>query len=824
MTTGIEILNRGFTDLIEVTPPGCKLSPASNIRAEDRGKCPGRLNGHNDYVGYDWRRAPVPTPAEVERWQKHKSNIGLRATNFPAVDIDCTNAPLSNVIRGLALAFLGMAPERIGRSPKRLLIYRTDEPFRRMRLWIKEPNGTKQLIEVLGEGQQFVVAGIHPVTGKPYEWPTGMLDAEDCEFITRDQVDAWLTQVQDTLECFGYECEREGSGALATERAEINQAVLTGDAKNVKDALEFLPNTNELFPGRDDYLRVGYAVKAACGEDGYPLFEEWALAWEGNESFAGNDPDTVRSDWERMQPPFEVGAPWLYEMAQKRGYDWAANEFEADLDAPAEADTVTDAELAAAYAAQVVPGSGATSGAGGTGSARPDKYTDAAMANRLVRRYGSHVRYCVEQQKWYAWNGERWTADGKGDVYRLMATLMHEATDEIYADTNLTTSERASKAYTMGSQQKRASCISYAEHEKALIAKLMDFDAGPYLLNTPGGVVNLKTGEVSELKPEMLMTRTTAVTPATGAPKEWLRFLGEATGQDAAMIDYLQRVAGYALSGDKSIHSLHFFYGPGGNGKGTFLNTLCDILQDYARVASMDTFVASRYDRHPTELAKLAGARLVVAQETDDGRTWDESKLKQLTSDDKVSARFMAKDFFEFVPTFKLLFSGNHRPSIKNVDDALKRRIHIVPFTRKPAKVDPQLREKLKAEWAQILQWCVEGAVKFFSEGTLHDPAEVHEATEEYFEGEDSFMQWLHERTAPGKSTDFVETAALSEDYNQWAEKNGETKRSAKSLGRLLADHGFKRTRRTSTGGRGFVAIVLTHETGDEFDYDTKLA
>lgn len=823
MTTGIEILNRGFTDLIEVTPPGCKLSPLSAIRAEDRGKCPGRLNAHGEYAGYDWRRAPVPTPAEVQQWQKAKANVGLRATHFPGVDIDCTNLALSNVIRGLALAFLGMAPERIGRAPKRLLIYRTKEPFRRMRLWIKEPNGTKQLIEVLGEGQQYVVAGIHPVTGKPYEWPTGMLDAEDCEFITRDQVDAWLTQVQDTLECFGYECEREGSGALASDRAEINQTALTGDYEKIATALDFLPNTNELFPGRDDYLRVGYAVKAALGENGYPLFEKWALDWEGNASFSCNELDTVRADWERMQPPFEVGAPWLYEMAQKRGYDWAADEFTADLDAPAGTDTVTDAELAAAYAAQVVPGSGGTSGAGVTGSARPDKYTDAAMANRLVRRYGEFVRFCPEQSKWYAWNGERWTPDGKGDVYRLMSNLLHAATDEIYADGNLTPSERTSKAYTMGSQQKRSSCVAYAECEKALTAKVMDFDADPYLLNTPGGVVDLKTGEMLELTPSMLMTRVTAVTPTHGVPVEWMRFLNEATGCDPEMIDYLQRVAGYALSGDKSIHSLHFFYGPGGNGKGTFLNTLREVWKDYATSASMTTFVASRYDKHPTDLADLAGSRLVIAQETDEGRSWDEAKLKQLTSNDPVKARFMAKDFFEYIPTFKLLFSGNHRPSIKNVDDAMKRRIHIVPFTRKPAKVDPYLSEKLKAEAAQILQWCIDGAVKFFADG-FKDPPSVHEATQEYFEIEDDFTQWLQERTAPGKANDFVETKALVDDYNEWAEANGERRRSTKSLAGLLADHGFKRGRLTAKSGRGFIALKLTHEPGDEFDYDPSLA
>ncbi|HJQ13054.1 MAG TPA: phage/plasmid primase, P4 family [Gemmatimonadaceae bacterium] len=815
MTTGLELLNLGYTDLIEVTPPGCKLSPFSKIKDEDRGKCPGTY--HPDgWSGYNWQRAPAATPADVERWATHNANVGLLAAHYPGVDIDCTNERLSSLIRTQAVAHLGMAPERVGRSPKRLLVYHCDTPFRRMRLWIMEPNGTKHLIEILGAGQQYVVAGIHPTTKKPYAW-TQLYDAANLETITQADAEAWLDHMEELLDVFGYTCTREGAGAVETDRTQIDQAALSGDANRIRLALSFLPNTNELFPGRDDYLRVGYAIKAALGESGRELFEEWATTWEGNDRFAGNDPATVSSDWDRMHAPFEVGAPWLYEMAQKRGYDWAADEFTADLDAPS--DDVSDAELAAAYAAQ----GAAAAASAAAANPRPDKYTDAAMSNRLVRRYGKSVRYCPEQSKWYAWDGDKWMAEGKGDVYRLMANLLHEATDEIYRDSNLTPSERSSKAYVMGSQGKRASCVAYAECEKPLIVKTMDFDADPYLLNTPGGVVDLKTGEITECVPEMLMTRTTAVMPSSGVPAEWLRFLNEATGTDPEMIDYLQRVAGYALSGDKSIHSLHFFYGPGGNGKGTFLNTLRDIWGDYAEPASMATFVSSRYDKHPTELADLAGARLVIAQETDEGRSWDEAKLKQLTSNDPVKARFMAKDFFEFVPTFKLLFSGNHRPSIKNVDAAMKRRIHIVPFVNAPKRVDPYLSEKLKSEAAQILQWCIDGAVKFFVDG-FRDPERVHEATQEYFESEDDFTQWLQERTTAGTKNDFVETKALADDYNEWAESNGERRRSTKSIAGLLVDHGFQRGRRTALSGRGFFALKLTHEPGDEFGYDPALA
>lgn len=836
MTTALDILNRGYDELISVVPPGANISEGSGIRMEDRGKVPGICNGNKLWHGYDWRRAPAPTPAEVQQWMKLGANVGLRAAKFPGVDIDCTNTSLSNVIKSLALAHLGVAPERIGRFPKRLLVYRASEPFRRMRLWI---DNRKHLVEILGDGQQYVVNGIHPVTEKPYAWPTGLLDAEDLMEITRDDADAFLTLLQDTLDTFGYVCEREGSGALSRERAEINQTALHGDAARIRDALVFLPNTNDLFPGRDDYLRVGYAIKGALGDtdEAYALYENWCLLWEGNETHAGNEAETVASDWSRMHAPFEVGAPWLYEMAQKQGYDWAADEFDSATGMEDAPDLLTDAEFAAAYHRQAVQGTDASGvghanvpdtdvdpdAPGGSGTSKPDRWTDAAMSNRLVRRYRDSVRYCPQQSNWYAWDGQRWTPDGKSEVFRRMAGLLNKAAEEIYADGNLTPSERSGKAYVMGSQAKRAACVSYAESERALAAAITDFDADPFTLNTPGGVVNLRTGKISEADPKLLQTRMTAVAPLPGVPTIWLKFLRDATGNDPAMIDYLQRMAGYALTGDKSLHSLHFFYGPGGNGKGTYLNTLREIWKDYAKAAPMSVFVASRYDRHSTELAYLAGTRLVIAQETDEGRSWDEAKLKQLTSNDPVTARFMAKDFFEFMPTFKLLFSGNHRPSIKNVDDALRRRIHIVPFTRKPKEPDEQLSATLRAEWPQILQWAIDGCIKYLDDG-LRDPESVHEATAEYFEEEDAFTQWMRERVLRTTNADFIETRALLEDYNQWAGENGEQRRSAKSIAGLFVDAGFKRYRPANSAPRGFIGMKLAREPGDEFSYDPDLA
>jgi P4 family phage/plasmid primase-like protien len=821
----IDLLSAGYDDLICVSAPGGTIHKDSELRAQDMGKVPAKCNPFDEWYGYNWRAEPKPSHARVQSWLDDGANIGLKATNFPAVDIDVTNTSLANLIQRLAGQHLGLAPVRVGRAPKRLMIYKTTEPFRRMRLWIKQGD-EKHLIEVLGDGQQYVVAGTHPVTGKPYSWTQEPFNVEYLTEITHDDVEAFFTLVEDAVDLFGYECEREGSGALARDRQEIDQRALTGDAQKVSAALSYLPNTNDLFPGRDDYLRVGYAIKAALGDEGYSHFETWALEWEGNGHADPNTPESVWSDWQRMQPPFEVGANWLYEKAQLNGWDWAAEEFEADSSLSAEdgpheegSGVLSDAAFAAAVAAQTIPGDAERKAerikfAG--------EYTDRDLTMKFVKAYREEVRYCEEMGKWLAWDGQRWNRAGDNAVHYRVGELLEDACQEASMTIESTKECKATVAM-LGSNAKRNNVVAYAKVMPALAVDVEALDTQDHLLNTPAGVVDLRTGLMSPHDPTLLLTKVSAVAPEAGKPKRWLQFLHEATGGDKQMIEYLQRVAGYALTGDKSLHSLHFFYGPGGNGKGTFLNTLRDVWGEYAKTADMSIFVSQKFEQHSTGLADLAGARLVLAQETDDSRMWDEAKLKQLTSADPVKARFMQKDFFEFKPKFKLLFAGNHRPGIRNVDDALRRRIHIVPFTRKPETPDIDLPLKLLEEFGQILQWAIEGAMKFYAEKSLRDPDVVHEATNEYFDDEDDFGQWLMERTVEDKNA-FSLTRDLVDDYQQWAASGNGQRRGPKTIAALLGDKGFKRGRVDGRGARGFIGIRLTRTPGDEFGTDPDLS
>ena len=226
--------------------------------------------------------------------------------------------------------------------------------------------------------------------------------------------------------------------------------------------------------------------------------------------------------------------------------------------------------------------------------------------------------------------------------------------------------------------------------------------------------------------------------PANSACPRWRRFLDEVTAGDVELQAFLARVAGYGLTGSTREHALFFLYGTGANGKGTFLNTLTGILGDYAQIAGMDTFTESQTDRHPAELAVLRGARVVAAQETDEGRRWAESRIKALTGGDPITARFMRQDFFTYTPQFKLMIAGNHKPGLRNIDEAIRRRFHLLPFTVRipPEQRDLQLFEALRQEWPAILGWAVRGCLEWQAEG-LNPPAAVIEATAEYFDDED---------------------------------------------------------------------------------------
>ncbi|WP_287497596.1 phage/plasmid primase, P4 family [Pandoraea sp. CB10b_02] len=425
--------------------------------------------------------------------------------------------------------------------------------------------------------------------------------------------------------------------------------------------------------------------------------------------------------------------------------------------------------------------------------------TEDALALAFTRRYHRDWRYVAAWGRWLVWDGQRWrTEDTLAATDLIRGVCRHAA---VQAD-NPKVAAKLASAGTVGGVER----LARADRRHA--ATTDEWDADPWLLNTPGGVVDLRTGRQRPHDRADRMTKITTATPGGDCPT-WRQFLAEVTGGDATLQAYMQRMAGYALTGSTQEHALFFLYGTGANGKSVFVNTLATILGDYAANAPMDTFMETRTDRHPTDMAGLRGARFVAAIETEQGRRWAESKVKSLTGGDKISARFMRQDFFEFFPQFKLFVAGNHKPAIRNIDEAMKRRLHLIPFTITvpPERRDKLLQHKLLAERDGILAWAVQGCLDWQRLGRLDPPQQVVEATEEYFEAEDALGRWLDERCVRDPNAKSL-TAELFADWKQWAESAGEFAGSQKRFADLLLTRGVEKWRNT-VGLRGFRGVGL---------------
>jgi putative DNA primase/helicase len=361
-------------------------------------------------------------------------------------------------------------------------------------------------------------------------------------------------------------------------------------------------------------------------------------------------------------------------------------------------------------------------------------FSEEALALEFANRHGGEARHVAAWNKWLLYDGRCWRADEKKRVFALSRQLCRSMAMAV---------NKRTEAKRLASARTVAAVVMLAGVDPRIAAGVEQWDADPWLLNTPGGVLDLRTGAMRRHWAEDYMTKMTAAEPRGDCPK-FKAFLDRIMGGDKALIAYLRRAFGYCLTGDTSEQAIFFNHGAGQNGKTVLMSTVSGILGDYNCATPIETFTESRSDRHPTELARLRGARLVTATETEAGRHWAESRLKELTGGEKIAARFMHKDFFEYLPQFKPVISGNHKPRLRSVGFAMRRRVNMIPFqvTIPPDERDPALVEKLKAEWPGILQWMIDGCLDW-QEGGLAPPEAVMTATDAYFAGEDGYSNWI---------------------------------------------------------------------------------
>lgn len=443
---------------------------------------------------------------------------------------------------------------------------------------------------------------------------------------------------------------------------------------------------------------------------------------------------------------------------------------------------------------------------GGTDDGSPECSvwaTEDALALAFTGKFSQDWRYVAAWGRWLVWTGQRWQHE---DTLKSQHLIRHICRDAALKMDNHKSAVKLASSGTVGGVER------LARTDRRHAATATEWDADPWLLNTPGGVVNLKNGltrphDRVDRMTKMSTAKPFLVNPAAACPT-WRAFLHSTTAGDEALQAYLARMVGYCLTGSTQEHAIFFVYGTGGNGKSVFINTVANLLGDYATHAPMDSFMETRSDRHPTDMAGLRGARLVCSIETEQGRRWAESKIKALTGGDPISARFMRQDFFEFTPQFKLVVAGNHKPSIRNVDEAMKRRLHLIPFTVTipPEQRDQHLPEKLLAERDGILAWAIQGCLEWQRMG-LRPPQCVLDATDEYFESEDAIGRWLAERCVRHANAKAL-TIELFNDWKQWAEANGEFIGSQKRFADALLTRRIDKWR-NGMGARGFVGIGL---------------
>jgi len=427
-------------------------------------------------------------------------------------------------------------------------------------------------------------------------------------------------------------------------------------------------------------------------------------------------------------------------------------------------------------------------------------------AEHLITRYGDNIRYC-QGSGWleYSEPNKVWQRD--------MGHSVLESIRQVCRGLNADGSAVLGRASTF------RGVAAIAQNDPRIHTEPSEWDKYPMLLNTPKGVISLDGAPIEVPLRELHLTKSTRVAPANGKPAVWMNFLSEITLGDQGLQRYLQQIAGYCLTGSTKEQALFFAYGDGGNGKGVFLSALGDILGDYSAQATMEVFTVSKssFDRHTTDIAMLAGARSVMASETEEGRSWRESQVKQMTGGDKITCRFMRQDNFTFKPEFKIFVISNNKPRVLKVDDAMRRRMNIIPFNFKPQVIDRGLDKKLEAEYPQILSWAIAGCQDWLKNG-FTKPQCVIEETNDYFREQDLGSQWLVERCEVAK--DATEQAiTLFNDWKIFMVSKGENPTSlnvtrfGNEMKRLMAPCGFDKHH--AEGGTIYRGIRLKADADD---------
>lgn len=451
---------------------------------------------------------------------------------------------------------------------------------------------------------------------------------------------------------------------------------------------------------------------------------------------------------------------------------------------------------------------------------------DHGNAARFLNAYRQTTRYVYARKKFLSFDGKRWNEDQ--GIVEDRANRIVQGLRQIEAD-NLQAQEKAFKHYVNSQKpERRAAILSLIRAEVRI--SFEDFDANPELFNVSNGTVDLASGELLEHSPAHLCTKMARIKYRKDArcPK-WLRFLLGIFNKDKALIRFIQKAVGYSLSGLTVEQVFFLLYGIGKNGKTTFINVLSRLIGEYATHAQMEVFTArSRSSNgHSEDLARLRGARLVTAIETEESKRLSEALIKQITGGDPVTASYKHEHSFTFTPVFKLWLAANHKPVIRGTDEGIWRRPLMIPFLvqfekdaekakRENLKVaDRFLEGKLLSELPGILNWAVEG-YRLWKEEGLTPPQQVRDATEQYRKDSDVLGMFIEQKLEemPDRSRRGASAGQIYKTYCRWCEDNGEYALNQTRFGNAMSERGF--SKRKDAGTVHYFGVQLIEAQSDE--------
>ena len=804
--------------------------------------------GHKRPALDNWQTARLGA-ADLTRYPGHGVGVlcGQGAQPVAAIDVDTTDEALAARFVAWCQEHLGATCERVGFAPKILLAYRAASEGwgKATGAWFEDLGGARHRLEVLGKGQQFVAYHIHPDTGEPYEWVDffGGLDAMqagDLPIITE-------AQVEEALQVFEAMAEEAGlvrvSGSKNKARgmtsAPVDDPLMAYeppvgiDLSEARRLVAYVDNEDY-----DTWLKVGMSLHHEF--DGsvaaLDLWDEWSSTATNYAS---------REDLEKRWDSFgrsgrnPTTARWLLkvgrqnkreaEKAEKRtALDEAkgfildcgdsielVNEIAKKAGEAAGTDLALRAELAGLIRARFkeltdtsLPVADVRAAmAGGRKVVAFNKQrrqmTEFGNAERMLDHYGDGLMYVPEIDGWFMWTGIYWRRAAGVELEHLAKETIRALPDE--AKTIESDGERAEFFKFCAISQRAVmvrNMVSLAQSDPRVVVGMTDLDKLTHLLGVGNGVVDLHTGKLLPPDQAYRVTTITAVDydPEARAPL-FERTVADVFFGDADMIGFFQRLVGYSLLGKPDEDVLAIPYGSGSNGKSTVLGAIRDALGEHAKMASADTFLSSgaaggNAGAAREDVLRLRGARFVYVSEPDEGSELREGLIKSMTGGEPLPARGLySKTTVEVAPTWVAFMPTNHRPIVKGDDHAIWRRLLPVPFTRNfdqdlTLTKDPDRAEKLAAEAAGILAWCVRGALAYQKDG-LQPPAAVRKARDDYKSDMDLLGEWLDECCEVGPN--HVESnARLWASWEAFAKARGELRLvpTLKQLNRRLDARG----------------------------------